>query len=95
MPDSQIPFSQPVRKPILLYLIIGLILISSILVAFWQGYRLYRTKHPPTRLGVYACSPDGQCLLYPEQATAELCPITFLTETCNSQCDKPLNRCKK
>lgn len=81
-------------KPILFYLI-GFIIICLTLFVLWQGYLFYKAKHPPTRPGVYACSPDGQCLLYPKAATAELCPITFQSETCDNQCDNPKNRCSQ
>ena len=82
------------RKPIFLYLI-GFIIICLTLFILWQGYRLYQAKHPPTKPGAYACSPDGQCLLYPETVAAELCPITFQSETCDDQCDNPLNLCRQ
>lgn len=97
MSDPQIPLSQPTRKPILFYLI-GFVSVCLTMFVLWQSYRLYQAKYqakyPPTRPGVYACSPDGKCLLYPKQATAELCPITFQSETCDNQCDNLMNRCK-
>lgn len=82
------------RKPILLYLL-GFLVICLTLYLLWGGYRLYQAKHPPSRPGIYACSPDGQCLLYPKTSAAELCPITFQSETCDNQCNNPNNRCSQ
>jgi len=72
------------KLTILVCLLGFLMIICLTLFILWQGRR---------RPGVYACSPDDQCRLYPQPVAAELCPITFQSEDCNNQCGNPLNHC--
>jgi hypothetical protein len=45
--------------------------------------------------GVYACSVDGYCVVYPPQDAKKFCPKTFQTEGCDNQFGKKKNRCSR
>lgn len=45
--------------------------------------------------GVYVCTADGGCVVYPSKDAAEFCPKTFQTVGCDNQCGIKANRCTK
>jgi hypothetical protein len=47
------------------------------------------------REGVYVCTADGGCVVYPPQDAKKFCPKTFQVEGCDNQCRDKKNRCSK
>jgi hypothetical protein len=82
------------QKRIFRYLIVFLIICLIPYVA-WGVFRLYLKIFPPQLPGVYACSPEGYCVVYPEQDVAKLCPITFEAPLCDNKCGDIKYRCAK
>ncbi|MBI3955788.1 hypothetical protein HY339_00875 [Candidatus Gottesmanbacteria bacterium] len=49
----------------------------------------------PTGPGKYACSAEGDCNLYSDEARRQYCTTTYADSLCLDQCADPATRCGK